>query len=187
MIAIYIVQQYFEEQWASIFAYQNYSYLQATKTGDYLTYLLSGRNMLFLSFVKDISGIGNIIMLVLVGISPFGVFQHVGNYLSLNRIRGIEMDPLELFFSYGIIVMGFCYSFFIRALSWRMKNKSNSIYLNLALICTLIYSVLGGHAMTEAISGTYCAILIAYKFTISEKFMKRIHETKFNANKTNQK
>lgn len=167
--AYYIIQNYFSAQWNSIFIYQNYAYLLAQESGDYLTYLLSGRNYLFTSFLRYLQSSGLTLLTLLTGISPFGVFEQVGKYTGYSALRGIEMDPVELLFSYGLLVTIYAYSFFAKAFIWKTKEKKDGLYLNLTLLLVVLYSALGGHAVTEAISGTYCAILIAYKFSLSDQ------------------
>ena len=48
------------------------------------------------------------------------------------------------------------------------KNQKNyeNLFINIMLVCILIFSVLGGHVFTEAMSATYVAIALSYKYSL---------------------
>lgn len=162
--AYFVIQRYFQSQWNAFFAHQRYAFTQASVSGDYITYFLSGRNSLFDAILSKMNSWLKWLTVFAVGLTPYGLFSSVGEYLHLGEMRGIEMDPIELLFSYGIILVIVVYKYFIKSVRLRIKNRKLALYLNLAIICTAIYSFLGGHVITEGISATYCAILISYKY-----------------------
>lgn len=153
VIAFYILKRYFGNNIDAILAYQKYFIMQISNKNDLLGYLLSGRNMMLNRVWTTFQ---------LKGIEIFAITSGVG---ISNISSGIEMDFFELLFSYGIFIACYLYSLPISTFFMKTYNKMYNTFLNIALFCAVSFSFLGGHTFTEAISATYIAILIAYKYS----------------------
>ena len=165
----YVITHYFLELWNELLSYQKYWYNEAKITGEWSSFIFSGRDSLLASTWKQLNQSSLIFIALLTGISPYGLGTVTGNSLGLNSLRGIEIDPFEILLSYGFPITIAVYSIFIKALKTKTNNNNSSFVLNLALICTLIHSCFGGHTVTEAVAASYSAYLITYKYCLSKE------------------
>lgn len=165
-IIIIILNVIFKEEIISILERQKYFYDNAVKNNTILTYLLSGRNtfleVAYNNLINDIS-IGKVIF----GIGSYDMQYKIGYNLGYGILKGIEMDFFDIFFSYGIIGIFASYGVFIYGLKYKIKNKKDRLFINLALVSIFIFSFLGGHTFTEAMPATYMSIVLAFKYCIN--------------------
>lgn len=167
ILALYIVLvKLLGDRFNSILDYQ-LSFLQkAIDNGEFFNYLVSGRDELLRAGFKvtEESVFG-----LLFGVGFSNLETGIANILGLEGIRGIEMDPFEIWFAFGLPAVIFIYSFFFLVLKKKTKLNVTRFIINITIFCALIYSVLGGHAIMESLGGTYCAILLAYRFSLSDQ------------------
>lgn len=171
VLILYIVLiKFFGDRFNSILDYQ-LSFLQkAIDNGTLFNYLVSGRDQLLGAGFKvmEESGIG-----FLFGVGFSTLERGIANVLGLEGIRGIEMDPFEIWFSFGSPAVIFIYGFFFLVLRKKTKFKAAKFITNLTIFLTLVYSFLGGHAIMESLGGTYCAILLAYRFSLNDPLKEK--------------
>ena len=167
ILALYIVLvKLLGDRFNSILDYQ-LSFLQkAIDNGEFFNYLVSGRDELLRAGYKvtEESVFG-----LLFGVGFSNLETGIANILGLEGIRGIEMDPFEIWFAFGLPAVIFIYSFFFLVLKKKTKLNVTRFIINITIFCALIYSTLGGHAIMESLGGTYCAILLAYRFSLSDQ------------------
>lgn len=157
-----------ESEFSNIFDWHIYFIDNVNSNKTLWNYLLSGRDILLQAALESFHGFNSIIVMIF-GVGPYSVFSNVGEQLGLSSMRGIEMDVFELLFSCGVFITVVVYRFFFKALRSPVGSRQTRLYLNLAIIILGCYSILGGHVITEALAGTYCAILLGYKFALSQK------------------
>lgn len=166
-IVYYVVGHYLQNQWNELLGYQEYWYREAKNSGNWSNFIFSGRNNLLSSTWNELKHRGLLLIAILYGLSPFGLGKVTSISLGLTSLRGIEMDPVEIMLSYGVVAVIMLYSIFIKSLKWKINNKDNLLIINLAIICALIHSIFGGHTITEAVGAAYSSYLIAYKYCLS--------------------
>jgi hypothetical protein len=160
-VAIFLITNYFSEQLSNFFEYHTYHISKAIENNDWSSYLFSGRNNMFLKQWTDIKSSEDSVLKLLFGIGRS------------NFITGVEMDFFELVFAFGAVVPIFIYSFFAKGLKHRCTDKNVALFMNIAVMCTIGFSVLGGHVLLEAIGGMYASILLATKYSLCEEFYKQ--------------
>ena len=175
VVIILLISTIFKEQFNSVFQWQQYFIGNIDEDNSILNYLLSGRDELFIAAWQSFQGIMKV-PAMLFGVGPYSLFASIGSYSSQGNMRGLEMDVFEIMFSCGIFIVVVVYRYFVKALRCKSGDRVTELYLNLAIILIGIYSILGGHVITEAFAGTYCAILFGYKFS----FAKEWREQKIN-------
>lgn len=153
IVAYCFVSKYFASDMLGYIDYHTYFIEKALKTNTIWEYLSSGRSNMLLNEWNTISGKGLTALKLLFGVGR------------TNFAIAVEMDLFEIIFAYGIFVAIEVYYFVIRSFSWKCMDMTENLFLNIALICMISYSILGGHTFTEAISATYSAILIGYKYS----------------------
>lgn len=132
---------------------------------DLLSYLLSGRNWLLEAGWQSFSS-GISLFRVIFGYGYFHIHNNIAIAFDmpiLNSVRPIELDMMDIFFSYGIIGLSLSYGFFFKWFAKGFKNvtsQSNQPYF-IALLSLLIFSLTGGHVFLEAISSTFLGLLLA--------------------------
>lgn len=130
---------------------------------DILTYLLSGRNDLlrqeWSNFFEHLS-----LRRIFIGNGFYASQRELA--ISMGNVsfyRGVEMDIFDIFFWYGIIGVLLSYGsiviVFLKA-PFRRNFMSKQPFV-IALICLLIFSILGGHVFGEALTSTFLGIIIA--------------------------
>lgn len=153
VLAYFLISKYFSDDMLRYIEYHTYHLNNALESNTIWGYLFSGRNNMLLAEWRSIlsNGLSTICLTFGIGRSNF--------------VSGIEMDFFEILFSFGIFVTIGVYYLTLRSFSWKSKNRIENLFLNLALICMVSFGTLGGHTFLEAISATYSAILIGYKFS----------------------
>ncbi len=159
-----IVLLFFRDKVTSIFDYLLHFWNLSLESGNILNFLLSGRDELLGAAFQVMNGSG---LKYLFGIGFYNLETGIADVFGLEGIRGIEMDPFEIWFSFGLPTLIYVYSFFFVAISKKSKFKVESFIINAVICLTLVYSALGGHALMESLGGTYCAILLAYKTSLT--------------------
>ena len=161
----YVLVHYFSNQLDAILSYQQYHMTAALDRGDFFSYLFSGRNNLLYTALAILREKSLLIIAVLLGVSPYVLFS-LNGMMNNSSIRGIELDPAEILLSDGILFFLWIYSYYIRMIKIKLYDKKKNFILNCLIICLLLYSILGGHGITEAISATYSSIVIATKYVV---------------------
>lgn len=142
---------------------------------DLLSFLLSGRNWLFESVWEHFND--NISFFrVLFGSGYFKVHSQLAMDLNMpyNAVRPIELDFVDIFFSYGVVGVLLTYGYFIKLFSNGIKNfyRGTMQPYFVALVCLFIFSLLGGHVFLEAISSTFMGICFAGWYIENEEIKK---------------
>ena len=158
-----VVHFFFSNEFTKIIQWQTSFMDRAAQTDNWTQYLLSGRNQLltagwtvFLGHLPPIA--------FLFGIGPYTLQSGIGSILNLSSLRGVEMDFAEIFFAYGAVIALPLYYIILKAFTWKAKDQKTAFCDNLCLGGMLIFSIFGGHVLTEAISATYLAMLLAFKY-----------------------
>ncbi len=153
-LTYYILSKYFTSTMLEYVSYHTTHLKHNIETNTVWDYIFSGRNNYLKAEWKDFSSGGFIaVSLKLL----FGIGRI--------NFATVEMDIFEILFAFGIFVTIGVYYLVTQSLSWNCKQKIDNLYLNLALICMISFSILGGHTFLEAIAATYSAILIGYKYS----------------------
>lgn len=89
----------------------------------------------------------------------------IQNTLGLNAPKGVEVDPLDLIGSYGIIfsllLLWFPLKILLRTIKDYFKNKSLlSYWLTIGFLLYIFHSIYGGHAYTSPLVSSYLAVYI---------------------------
>lgn len=172
VVLVLLISTIFKEQFNSVFQWQQYFIGNINEDNSILNYLLSGRDELLIAAWQSFQGITKI-PAILFGVGPYSLFTSIGSYSEQGCIRGLEMDVFEIMFSCGIYIVVVVYRYFVKALRCKSGDRTTELYLNLAIILIGVYSILGGHVITEAFAGTYCAILFGYKFSFAKEQQER--------------
>ncbi|MDS0526635.1 O-antigen ligase family protein [Clostridium sp. SHJSY1] len=143
---------------------------------DLLSFLLSGRNWLFEMVLEHFND--NISFFrVLFGSGYFKVHNQLAMDLNMpyNAVRPIELDLIDIFFSYGVTGILLTYGYFIKKFSIGLKNISHQKMQPyfVSLICFFIFSLLGGHVFLEAISSTFMGICFGGWYIENEEIKKK--------------
>ena len=152
-MAYYLLSKYFAGDMLEYIEYQTYHLQNNLATHTILDYLFSGRNNMLAREWKSLLDSGAIFVSLLFGIGR------------TNFASAVEMDFFEILFGFGIPVTIGVYYLVLRSFSWKCSDKAENLFLNLALICMISFSTLGGHTFLEAIAATYSAILIGYRYS----------------------
>lgn len=163
ILLYFVATHFFSSQVEAILNYQLYHLNYSLKTNSVETFIFSGRNNLLKDTIEVLNKRGLIFFATIFGVSPYGLGRITAAVYGLSSVRGIELDFLEILLYYGVFVTIGVYSIFFKALFARGSNKTYELFLNVAIIASLTYGVLGGHGITEGISATYCGILVATK------------------------
>lgn len=157
-----------KDQFNAVFQWQQHFIGNINEDNSVLNYLLSGRDELLAAAWQSFQGFMKV-PAILFGMGPYSLFSSIGLFSGQGDIRGLEMDIFEIMFSCGIFIVIVVYRYFFKAFRAKTGNRQAGLYLNLATILIAAYSVLGGHVITEAFAGTYCAILLGYKFSFAKE------------------
>lgn len=151
-LAYFFLGKFFSAEIGAILSYQK-SYISSVKNNQNTIwgYLFSGRNVMLQNTWNEIKA---------ASLSFVAIIFGVGH----STLGGIEMDLFEILLSSGIIVTFLIYMVLLNSFRWNCTDKNRNLFLNLALVCMLAFSTLGGHTFLESIAGTYSAILIGYKY-----------------------
>jgi hypothetical protein len=81
----------------------------------------------------------------------------------------VEIDPLDIFFAYGILgALLFCFFIILLlAQSYKLKKTSKYPYANLTFIMSLVLFVvssIAGHIYNSGIAGNFIALLFAMMY-----------------------
>ncbi len=160
-IAAYlIITHFFANELARILDYQLTHFSEARMNNRVMAYLFSGRNDMLIRAWDGLKGNNMQVIATLFGVGR-------GNFPN-----GIEMDFFEIVLAFGIIVALAVYYLVLVPFSWKCRNRKvymdKALFINIALVCVVSFSTLGGHTFLEAIAATYAAILVGYKYGIAK-------------------
>ncbi len=164
LLLIFFILMFFRQEIKAIFDYQLYFLSSSLKQGNIVNFFLSGRDKLLAASFEVMQGSG---LRYLFGTGFYNLETGIAEVLNLTGLRGIEMDPFEIWFSFGLPTLIYVYSFFFIAIRKKSKLRIQSFIINAVIVLIFIYSALGGHTIMESLGGTYCAILLAYKMSLS--------------------
>lgn len=169
LIIVILSNIFLKDTFENIMLRQQYFLDDAIRNDTMMQFLLSGRTLFleiaFEAFKKSIS-LGHILW----GMGSCNMQSLIGSlYSASSGLKGIEMDLFDIFFSYGLIGVIFTYGIFFSMFRYRAKNKQNNFFINLCLVLILIFSILGGHVFTEAMSVTYVSIILSFKYSINQE------------------
>ncbi|MDB8551634.1 O-antigen ligase family protein [Turicibacter sanguinis] len=125
-----------------------------TQTGmDDITFLLGGRNKFFIERINQTSLLSFL----------FGRGEY---YISIiNRKSLIEMDLIDTYYIYGIFITSFVYfgfiQKFIKYLVFSQCNRIEKKTFIIAFIIMTMFSLLAGHVLYSALSGTVYALILS--------------------------
>lgn len=119
---------------------------------DYLTFLLSYRNIYFIELWNTLkSNVG--IFTILFG------FRRTVNTLQTTFMY-IELDILNVFINYGIIGVVCLYGFYLKVFYDSFHRKVKDIFpYRLSFVVVMLFSTFAGHVMFSALAGTFLAIV----------------------------
>lgn len=90
---------------------------------------------------------------------PHNFFYTIIGWISPDNATVVEMDWIDLFFQYGALGFGCLFILYFLIFKKRQNKWDNSVYM---FLLGIIYSNLGGHVISGAMSGTVFAIVCCY-------------------------
>ncbi|WP_297133959.1 hypothetical protein [Terrisporobacter sp.] len=126
-----------------------------TRGNNIINYLLSARDT-YLNAAIEGFGQNFSLRRLVVGLGPFGARSEIASYLGIEgtTLKTIEMDFFDIFFNYGIYGLVMTYGLVSKIIMKRPSNKRCNLYI-ISMVILLVYSILGGHVFTEAMSITF--------------------------------
>lgn len=160
LVGYFTLNKYFSYVVNQFMEYQTFHLNNALASGRIWDYLFSGRNNMLLNFWGELGK---------KGMRPLALLSGIGRGAFPN---GIEMDFFEILFSDGLVVTWALYFFILSSFQWNSSDKTEKVFMNIAIVVFVSYSSLGGHTLLEAIAATYAAILVSFKYSTLERLKR---------------
>lgn len=174
VVGYYFLNTFFNEEIQQIYYRQIYFMNKFSSSDSIFTYLVSTRNTFLSTAFSDFKSNFTILRL-LFGTGAFYNQSIIGASLGID-FKAIEMDLFDILFSYGLIGVIITYGFTLYVLlkNYKLMKYKERYAEIISVLSIIIFSILGGHVFSEAMSSVYLGIVLSLFYSNNKVQSKKL-------------